>query len=222
MRIDVITLFPAVFSGPFNESIVGRAQEQGLVEINLINLRDFARDRRGTVDDAPFGGGAGMLLRPDVLADAIESVRGIDSLVLLMSPQGQPFSQPMAAGLAERCHLIIVCGHYEGVDERIRQVLIDKEISIGDYVLTSGNLAAMVVCDAVVRLLPGSLGSAESAMFDSFSDQQLLEYPHYTRPAEFRGMRVPEELLSGDHGKVEAWRRRQSLLRTIGRRPDLI
>ncbi len=222
MRIDILTLFPAAFAGPFSESIVGRACRRGLVEVNLVDLRDFATDRRGDVDDVPFGGGAGMLLKAEVLFAAIEGLRQAESTVVLLTPQGERFAQAAAERMAGLAHLIMVCGHYEGVDERVRQTLIDYEVSIGDYVLTNGNLAAMVVCDAVVRLVPGVLGSDDSAGADSFARDRRLEYPQYTRPAEFRGMRVPSELLSGNHGKIEQWRSRQARVRTVARRPDLL
>jgi tRNA (guanine37-N1)-methyltransferase len=220
LRIDIITLFPDIFFGPFDESIIGRARKNGLVEINTVNLRDYAHDERGTVDDKPYGGGPGMLLKVEPLFEAVEDIRTEKSLVILTSPQGERFSQQAAADLSGYEHLIFVCGHYEGVDERVRAKLIDKEYSIGDYVLTSGNLAAMVMTDAIVRLLPGVLGCDESSTDESFSDG-LLEYPQYTRPPEFRGMKVPEVLLSGDHGKIAQWRRRQSEERTRLRRPDL-
>ncbi|MCP3967626.1 MAG: tRNA (guanosine(37)-N1)-methyltransferase TrmD [Lentisphaerae bacterium] len=220
MRIDIITLFPDIFFGPFDESIIGRARKNGLVEINTVNLRDYAHDERGTVDDKPYGGGPGMLMKVEPLFEAVEDIRTDNSLVILTSPQGERFNQQTAQELKTYEHLIFVCGHYEGVDERVRIALIDKEYSIGDYVLTSGNLAAMVMSDAIVRLLPGVLGSDESCMDESFADG-LLEYPQYTRPPEFRGMQVPEILTSGDHGKIAKWRRQQAEQRTRDRRPDL-
>ena len=222
MKIDIITLFPRAFVGPFEESIVGHAQQKGVVEIRVTNLRDFALDKRKTVDDTPFGGGAGMVLKPDVLLAAIEAVRTAHTTVILLTPQGETFSQRQARRLASERHIVLVCGHYEGVDERIRQSVIDLELSIGDFVLTSGNLAAMVIADAVTRLLPGALGSSESAETDSFGRVPVLEFPQYTRPADFRGMCVPEVLLSGDHARIDAWRREQSMTRTISRRPDLL
>ena len=221
MRIDIITLFPDIFFGPLGESIIGRAREQKLVEINTVDLRKFAHDARGTVDDKPYGGGPGMLMKPEPVFEAVESLRSEDSLVILTSPQGERFTQSHARGLAGMKHLIIVCGHYEGIHERIRIGLIDREYSIGDYVLTSGNLPAMVMIDATVRLLPGVLGSAESSVEESFSSG-LLEYPQYTRPSEFRDMKVPEILLSGNHGGIASWRKAQSIERTKLRRPDLI
>ncbi len=220
MQIDIITLFPDIFFGPLAESIIGRAVKSGLVKINTVNLRDYTHDERGTVDDKPYGGGPGMLLKVEPLFEAIEDIRTEKSLVILTSPQGQSFNQQMAGELKDYEHLIFVCGHYEGVDERVRTTLIDKEISIGDYILTSGNLAAMVMTDAIVRLLPGALGCDASSEDESFS-QDLLEYPQYTRPTEFRGMKVPEILLSGDHGKIAQWRKEQSETRTRNRRPDL-
>lgn len=220
MRIDIITLFPDIFFGPLDESIVGRARESGLVDIRTVNLRNYATDKRGSVDDKPYGGGPGMLMKPEPLFMAVEDLRSTDSLVILTSPQGEPFRQRHAVELAGRPHLIFICGHYEGVDERVRAGLVDREFSIGDYVLTSGNLAAMVMTDAIVRLLPGALGSGESADDESFSSG-LLEYPQYTRPPEFRGMQVPEVLLSGDHGRIASWRRHQSETRTRAKRPDL-
>lgn len=221
MRIDIITLFPDIFFGPFKESIIGRAIKQGRVVINAVNLRNYTHDERGTVDDKPYGGGPGMLMKVEPLFEAVEALRTERSLVILTSPQGERFEQAMAVEMAAHEHLIIVCGHYEGVDERVRAALIDREISIGDYVLTSGNLAAMVITDALVRLLPGVLGSDESSVDESFANG-LLEYPQYTRPAEFRGMKAPEVLLSGNHAEIAAWRLRQSEERTRQRRPDLL
>ncbi|MDD5726953.1 MAG: tRNA (guanosine(37)-N1)-methyltransferase TrmD [Victivallales bacterium] len=220
MRIDIITLFPDIFFGPLAESIVGRAVRNGIVTINTVNLRDYAHDERGTVDDKPYGGGPGMLLKPEPLFEAVEALKTERSLVILTSPQGSGFTQQTANELKDYEHLIFVCGHYEGVDERVRVALIDRELSIGDYILTSGNLAAMVMTDAIVRLLPGALGCDASSEDESFS-QGLLEYPQYTRPPEFRGLKVPEVLLSGDHGKIAAWRKAQAVLRTHARRPDL-
>ncbi|MFA6714084.1 MAG: tRNA (guanosine(37)-N1)-methyltransferase TrmD [Victivallales bacterium] len=220
LQIDIITLFPDIFFGPLAESIVGRAVKNGLVKINTVNLRDYTHDERGTVDDKPYGGGPGMLLKAEPLFEAIEDLKTDNSLVILTSPQGQSFNQQTANELKDYEHLIFVCGHYEGVDERVRAALIDRELSIGDYILTSGNLAAMVMTDAVVRLLPGVLGSDASSEDESFS-HGLLEYPQYTRPPEYRGMKVPEILLSGDHGKIAGWRRKQAEERTRTRRPDL-
>jgi tRNA (guanine37-N1)-methyltransferase len=222
MRLDIVTLFPGICAGPLRESIVGRAQERGLVDIRYTNPRDFTDDRHRTVDDTPYGGGAGMVLKPEPLFAAVEQVVTAAAYVVLLSPQGQPFRQETARRLAAMTHLVLVCGHYEGVDERARQVLFDAEISIGDYVLTNGTIAAVVVADAVIRLLPGVLGTDESSEDESFGRDGWLEYPQYTRPAEFRGMRVPDVLLSGDHGSIEHWRREQSLVRTAARRPELL
>ncbi|MCK4981945.1 MAG: tRNA (guanosine(37)-N1)-methyltransferase TrmD [Victivallaceae bacterium] len=220
MQIDIITLFPDIFFGPLAESIIGRAVKSGLVKINTVNLRDYTHDERGTVDDKPYGGGPGMLLKAEPLFEAIEDLKTEKSLVILTSPQGQSFDQQTASELKTYEHLIFVCGHYEGVDERVRATLIDREISIGDYILTSGNLAAMVMTDAIVRLLPGVLGCDASSEDESFS-KGLLEYPQYTRPPEFRDMKVPEILLSGNHGKIARWRKEQAETRTRDRRPDL-
>lgn len=223
MRVDIITLFPDIFEGPLTESIIGRAGRKGVVDIHLVNLRDFATDSRGTVDDAPFGGGAGMVLKPEPLFDAVESVKSPAARVIFMTPQGMPFKQRAAETLAMEAHLIILCGHYEGIDERVRQTLVDDEISIGDFILTNGAVAAMVVLDSVVRLLPGALGSEESAEADSFSNSTgQLDFPAYTRPANFRGLCVPDTLLSGDHARIATWRHQQSQVRTTARRPDLM
>ncbi len=204
-----------------NTSIVGRAQEKKLVEINAVNLRDFTHDRRQTVDDVPYGGGPGMLMKADVLSEAVLSLRKEDSLVILTGPRGEKFSQKAAHELARKTHLIFLCGHYEGVDERVRQTLIDREYSIGDYVLTSGNLPAMVMTDAIVRLIPGALGDDASGEDESF-ENGLLEYPQYTRPPEFQGLRVPDVLLSGNHEKIAKWRKAEAMRITLANRPDLI
>ncbi len=223
MKIDVLTLFPAMFVGPLDESIIKRAREAGLLELKLHNLRDFAHDRHRTVDDRPFGGGPGMLLKPEPLFEAIESLAPAGTHVVLMSPSGRPFDQACARELAQRKHLLLVSGHYEGFDERVREELADEELSIGDYVLTNGALPAMVIIDAVTRLLPGVLGDETSADEESFSaDGPGLEYPQYTRPAEFRGMKVPEVLLSGNHAEIAKWRAEQARRRTAERRPDLL
>lgn len=221
LRIDIVTLFPEIFFGPLKSSIVGRACEKELVEINAVNLRDFTHDRHQTVDDVPYGGGPGMLLKADVLTEAVLSLKRTDTKVILTGPRGERFNQKIARELAQESHLVILCGHYEGVDERVRQTLVDREISIGDYILTSGNLAAMVMTDAVVRLLPGALGDDESGNDESF-ENGLLEYPQYTRPPEFNGMRVPDVLLSGDHEKIARWRKAESMRITLAHRPDLI
>jgi len=217
----VLTLFPAMFAGPLDESIVNRARESGLLDLKIHQLRDWTHDRRKTVDDRPFGGGPGMLLKPEPLFEAIESLQREKSRVILLSPSGRKFDQSIARELAQSEDLILVCGSYEGFDERVREALADDELSIGDYVLTNGALPAMVVIDAVARLLPGVLGDDESSHDESFS-AGLLEYPQYTRPAEFRGMKVPEVLLSGNHAEIEKWRREQAKLRTEQQRPDLL
>ena len=220
MRIDVVTLFPEMFA-PLTHSILGRAIEQGRLRVNYVNPRDFTSDRHRTVDDYPYGGGPGMVMKAEPIFLAVESVARPDTDVILLSPAGRVFNQSIAAELAQRDHLVLICGHYEGVDERVREHLATDEISIGDYVLTGGELAAMVVVDAVARLLPGVLGHAESAGDESHS-HGLLEYPHYTRPPEFRGWPVPERLLSGHHAEIAKWRRRQALERTADHRPDLM
>jgi tRNA (guanine37-N1)-methyltransferase len=221
MKIDVLTLFPAMFAGPLDESILRRAREAGLLDLKIHNLRDYAHDRHKTVDDRPFGGGPGMLLKPEPIFEAVEDIARERTRVILLSPAGRPFSQAIAGELARMDDLLLVCGHYEGFDERIRVELADDELSIGDYVLTNGALAAMVVVDAVTRLLPGVLGDDDSAKEESFS-AGLLEYPQYTRPAEFRGMKVPEVLLSGNHAEIARWREAQARRRTSERRPDLM
>jgi tRNA (guanine37-N1)-methyltransferase len=221
MKIDVLTLFPAMFAGPLDESIIQRARKKGLLDLKIHNLRDWTHDRHKTVDDRPFGGGPGMLLKPEPLFEAIESLRREKTRVILLSPAGRPFQQAVARELAQQDDLLLVTGHYEGFDERVREALADDELSIGDYVLTNGALPAMVVIDAVVRLLPGVLGDDESSHDESFS-QGWLEYPQYTRPAEFRGLRVPDVLVSGHHAEIEKWRREQAKRRTKERRPDLI
>jgi len=221
MQIDVLTLFPRIFEGPLDESILKRARERGLVNIRVHNLRDFTHDKHRVVDDKPYGGAPGMLMRPEPIFEAVEQLQRPDSCVVLMTPQGQPLTQRRARELAGRPHLIIICGHYEGVDERVREALVDEEISIGDYVLTNGALAAAVLVDCVTRLLPGVLGDDQSAADDSFA-AGLLEGPQYTRPPEFRGMKVPEVLLSGNHAAVARWRAQQARQRTRERRPDLL
>ena len=221
MKIDVLTLFPEMFSGPLDASIVGRARKAGLLDLRLQNLRQWTHDRHKTVDDKPFGGGAGMVLKPEPIFEAVESLADDRTHVILTAPAGRPFSQAIARELAQKEHLLFICPSYEGVDERVCEALVDDELSIGDYVLTNGGLPAMVIIDAVTRLLPGALGDDESARDESFS-QSLLEYPHYTRPAEFRGMKVPEVLLSGHHAEIEKWRAEQARERTEKRRPDLL
>ncbi len=229
MQIDVLTLFPEMFASPFSAGIFQRAVENKLVTINTHNFRDYSHDKHHTVDDYAYGGGAGMVLKPEPIFEAAEAViskiRGGgwegEIPVILLTPQGRLFCQKIARELAGYHHLILICGQYEGFDERIREHLATDEISIGDYVLSSGEIAAMVVINSVVRLLPGVLGSEESASEDSFS-HGLLEYPQYTRPPDFRGWEVPEILLSGNHAEIAKWRRKQSLLRTLKRRPDLL
>lgn len=222
MRIDILTLFPGMFVGTFSESIIKRAIERQLVSIAIHNLRDYTWDRHHVVDDYPYGGGPGMVLKPEPLFAAVEAIRGEAQIpVILLTPQGRLLCQEVVQELAAHEQMILICGHYEGVDERVRQHLVSDEISIGDYVLTGGELAAMVLVDAVVRQLPGALGSEASLGEDSHSSG-LLEYPHYTRPQVFRGWAVPEVLLSGNHAQIARWRREQSLLRTLRRRPDLL
>lgn len=221
MKIDVLTLFPGMFAGPLDESIIKRAREKGILELRIHNLRDWTHDRHKTVDDRPFGGGPGMVLKPEPLFEAVEALKRPGTRVLLMSPGGRPFKQAAARELAGFEHLLLIAGSYEGFDERVRIGLTDDEFSIGDYVLTNGALPVMVVIDVVTRLLPGALGDDESSKEESFS-QGLLEYPHYTRPAEFRGMKVPEVLLSGHHAEIAKWRHEQALAKTRERRPDLL
>lgn len=224
MRIDVLTLFPEMFESPLGYSILKRAQEQGLVEVAVTNIRDFATDSYRKVDDKPYGGGPGMVMMPGPVFSCFEHVQGLDpeaGRTILLSPQGQPFNQAKAAEFSQAERLILIAGRYEGFDERIRIGLGAEPVSIGDYVLNGGELAAMVIIDAVVRLLPGALGDEDSAKDDSFSEG-LLEYPHYTRPEIFRDMKVPDILLSGDHGKIAQWRRQQALNRTKQWRPDLL
>ena len=221
MRIDVLTLFPAMFAGPLDESIVGRARERGLLDLRIVNLRQFTHDKHQTVDDRPFGGGPGMLLKPEPLFEAVEALADESTRVILLVPGGRQLTQRIVQELAECERLLLVCGSYEGFDERVREQLADDEISIGDYVLTNGALPAMVVIDAVSRLIPGALGDDESSKEESFS-RGLLEYPQYTRPAEFRGMKVPEVLLSGHHEEIAKWRRDQALRKTECLRPDLL
>jgi tRNA (guanine37-N1)-methyltransferase len=228
MRIDIITLFPEICLAPLNESMMKRAQEHGALELRIHNLRDWTSDKHHVVDDAPFGGGQGMVMKPEPIFAAVEDLRNQASIVkhqtskvILMSPSGRPFDQSLATELSHESHLVIVCGHYEGVDHRVVEHLIDEEISIGDYVLTNGAIAAVVLVDAIVRLIPGVLGDEKSAHDDSFREG-LLEGPQYTRPAEFRGWKVPEILLSGNHGEIAKWRKEQAKKRTRESRPDLL
>ncbi|MBI4497364.1 MAG: tRNA (guanosine(37)-N1)-methyltransferase TrmD [Chloroflexi bacterium] len=228
MRVDILTLFPEMFRGPFDESIIRRARERDLVSIHVHNIRDYALDRHRVTDDYPYGGGPGMVMKPDPIFAAAEAALAQGEpappdrrAIILMTPQGRPFHQHIADELATYTRLLLICGHYEGVDERVREHLATDELSIGDYVLTGGELPAMVVVDAVVRRIPGVLGCPASAAEESITSG-LLEYPQYTRPAEFRGWSVPEMLLSGNHGAIARWRREQALLRTAQRRPDLL
>ncbi len=223
MKFDILTLFPGMFAGPFDESIIRRARNKQLIDIALHNIRDYALDRHQTADDAPYGGGAGMVMKVEPLAACIEAVKAQNpaSTVVMTSPQGRRFTHSVAAQLALRPGLIIVCGRYEGIDERVRDLFAEDAISLGDYVLSGGEIAAMAIVDSVTRLVPGVLGSDESAGTDSFCDG-LLEYPQYTRPPEFRGLQVPEVLLSGNHELIRTWRRRESLQRTRTLRPDLL
>ena len=221
MKIDVLTLFPAMFAGPLDESIIMRARKSGLLELKIHQLRDWTHDRHKTVDDRPFGGGPGMLLKPEPLFEAVENLKREKTRVILLSPAGRKFDQAIARELAQQEDLLLVTGHYEGFDERVRETLADDELSIGDYVLTNGALPAMVVIDAVTRLLPGVLGDDESSRDESFS-HGLLEYPQWTRPAEFRGMKVPDVLVSGNHAEIEKWRREQAKSRTEKQRPDML
>lgn len=230
MRVDILTLFPGMFQGPFSESIVKRAIERGLLKIVIHSIRDYARDKHRVTDDYPYGGGAGMIMKPEPLFEAVEAVKETIRLqalgnsnmpVILLTPQGRPLDQNLVKELATQGNLIFVCGHYEGVDERVCQHLVTDEISIGDYVLTGGEIPAMALVDAVVRCLPGVLGSEESLKEESHS-QGLLEHPHYTRPPLYRGWGVPSVLLSGNHAAIAKWRQEQSILRTAARRPDLL
>lgn len=221
MKIDIITLFPEMFSGPFSSSIISRAVKKGLVTINTHNLRSWANDKRGTVDDRPFGGGPGMILMVEPLDKALKALGADKARTILLDPTGKPFNQASAKRLSHFSRLIFVCGHYEGVDERVKAHLVDEVISIGDYVLTGGELPAMVVIDSLIRLLPGVLGKDESTHDESFN-HHLLEYSQYTRPAEYRGWKVPKELLSGNHQKIKDWKEQQAKAKTKKLRPDLI
>ena len=224
MQIDILTIFPEMFSGVLGQSMLLKAAEKSAVHYNVVNFREFADNKHSTVDDYPYGGGAGMVLKPQPIFDAVETLKrkakSKKPRVILLCPQGERYEQRKAEELAKEDHLIFICGHYEGYDERIREHVVTDEISIGDYVLTGGELGAMVVVDSVVRLLPEVLGNQESHMKDSFSTG-LLEHPHYTRPADFRGLKVPDVLISGNHKLIEEWRNKESLRRTLVRRPDL-
>jgi len=225
MRIDIVTLFPEVCRAPLSESIMKRAQENGIIELHVHNLRDWTTDKHHVVDDAPFGGGQGMVMKPEPIFAAVEDLKSqipnCKPQILLMSPAGRRLDQQMAQQLSQESHLIIICGHYEGVDHRVIEHLIDLEISIGDYVLTNGAVAAVVLVDSIVRLLPGTLGHQQSAADDSFSNG-LLEAPQYTRPADFRGWKIPDVVLSGNHAEIAKWRQEQAINRTRQNRPDLL
>ncbi len=223
MRIDILTLFPEMFAGPLDYSIIGKAREKGCVDINIHNLRDFSSDKRHRkVDDRPYGGGPGMVIKPEPIYEAIASINShSEACVILMSPQGVRFNQEKARELVKRKHLILICGRYEGIDERVRENLVDEEISVGDYVVSGGELPSMIVVDAITRLLPGVVGRQESIKKDSFSEG-ILDYPAYTRPAIYRGMEIPSVLLSGNHLRIEEWRKEEALKSTIKRRPDII
>jgi tRNA (guanine37-N1)-methyltransferase len=221
VKIDILTLFPDICRAPLCESIMKRAQKNGIVDLRVHNLRDWTTDKHHVVDDAPFGGGQGMIMKPEPIFAAVEDLRNQASRVVLMSPAGDRFDQQMATQISQEPHIIILCGHYEGVDHRVIEHLVDLEISIGDYILTNGAIAAVVLVDAIVRLLPGALGHEQSAVDDSFN-HGLLEAPQYTRPAEFRDWKVPEVLLSGNHAEVAKWRKEQAIKRTREKRPDLL
>jgi len=221
VKIDIVTLFPEIALAPLDDSIIRRARDAGVADVQAHQLRNWSKDKHGRVDAAPFGGGPGMLLRPEPLFDAVESLRGPGSKVILLTPQGLRHDQATAARLAAESHIILLCGHYEGVDHRVVEALVDEEISIGDYVLTNGAIAAAVLCDSIIRLLPGALGDDQSAQSESFTDPNLLEAPAYTKPVEFRGMTVPEVLRSGNHAAIAAWRAEAATLRTRLNRPDL-
>lgn len=222
MKIEILTLFPEMFQGVFDESIIKRAQKKKLVEIKIHHLRKLAEDKRGTVDDRPFGGGTGMILMIKPIFQALKELKTKNSKVILLDPKGQVFNQKRALKLSKSKHLIFICGRYEGVDERISEHLVDEIISIGDYVLSGGEIPSMVVIDALVRLIPGVLEKPTAIKKESFSQSQLLEYPQYTRPANFKGWQVPEVLLSGDHQKIEEWREKKALEKTKKQRPDLV
>ena len=226
MHFHVLTIFPTMFDSPMSESIIARAVERKLIEISLLDIRDYATDRHRSVDDYPYGGGYGMVLKPDPIFDAVSSIRASAALkdttpVILLTPQGEPLTQPVVERLTAHDDLIIICGRYEGVDERVRQRLATLELSLGDYVISGGELAAMIVIDAITRLIPGAVGSIESTQDDSFATG-LLQFPQYTRPADFHGWKPPDVLLSGNHAEIARWRRRESLRRTLQRRPDLL
>jgi tRNA (guanine37-N1)-methyltransferase len=221
MEIDILTLFPRIFEGPLDESILKRARENGLINIRIHNLRDYTHDKHKVVDDKPYGGGQGMLMKPEPIFEAVEKLQRSETCVVLMTPQGTPLTHNRAAAFAGKPHLLIICGHYEGVDERVREALVHEEVSIGDYVLTNGALAAAVMVDAVARFVPGVLGDDQSVHDDSFA-KGTIEGPQYTRPPEYRGKKVPDVLLSGNHAAIAKWRSEQAVKRTKERRPDLL
>ena len=220
MKFDVLTLFPEMFE-PLKQSIIGKATEKELIDINLVNIRDFSKDKHKKVDDTPYGGGAGMVMRADVVYDAVQSVKSEEAKVIYLSPQGKTLTQERVQTLSQEKHLILLCGHYEGIDQRVIDEVVDEEISIGDYVLTGGEIPAMVLVDSIVRLIPGVINE-QSHLEDSFNNNYLLDYPTYTKPRVFRNMEVPEVLVSGDHAKIAAWRKEQSIKKTKERRPDLM
>lgn len=227
LRFDILTVFPEMFASPFDSSLLKKARDNGLIEISVHDIRSYAQDKHRMTDDAPYGGGGGMVMKVEPIARALDDLNlgpnagESGTVVILLTPQGEPFNQKIAGELSRCSRIVFICGRYEGVDERVRLHLVDREISIGDYVLTGGELPAMVAVDAIARLVPGVLGNSESASLDSFA-MGLLEYPHYTRPAEYRGWKVPEVLQSGNHRDIDAWRRRESLRRTLARRPELL
>jgi tRNA (guanine37-N1)-methyltransferase len=230
MKVDIVTLFPKMFAGPFDESIIKRAQEREIIEITLHDLRDFAHDPRRTVDERPYGGGAGMVIMVEPIYEAVQKLKTKDSKVILVTPQGQPFKQNMAMDLSKEKHLIFITGHYEGFDERIREHLVDMELSIGDYVLTGGELPTMVMVDAITRLIPGVLKKEEATVFETFAEveiekgktKKVLEYPQYTKPVDFKGWKVPEILMGGNHPEIAKWKKEESVKRTRAKRPDLL
>jgi tRNA (guanine37-N1)-methyltransferase len=221
MKIDILTLFPGIFEGPLTESMMKRAQEKGLVQISIHNIRDYTEDKHRITDDSPYGGGPGMVMKVDPIIRCIEKLKTEKSHVILLTPSGIRLTQKVLTRLSPEPHLIFICGHYEGIDDRVRQLVVDEEISIGDYVLTNGALPAMVIVDGISRLIPGVLGHEDSATEESFSSNHL-EYPQYTRPPEFRGLKVPDVLLSGNHQEIAAWRKKMSEEKTRANRPDLM
>jgi tRNA (guanine37-N1)-methyltransferase len=221
MRIDFLTIFPGLISGVLQHSLLNQAEQKGLLEFQVHDLRDYTHDRHRTVDDEPYGGGPGMVFKPEPVFEAVEAIRQVGARIILPSPQGEPFSACIAEELAGNPQLIFLCGRYEGVDERVREALVDRELSIGDFVVMGGELPSLLMTEAIVRYVPGIVGDEQSVQFDSFQES-LLDFPHYTRPAEFRGLRVPEVLMSGNHEQIRIWRRKMMLRRTLERRPDLL